>query len=36
VECCTNGPICHEDASCAAKRKAIIDRVALNEHFVIF
>lgn len=35
VECCIRGPICHESAACAAKRKAIIEKVALNEHFVI-
>ncbi|HOL18383.1 MAG TPA: CCxxC motif-containing NuoF prefix domain-containing protein [Bacillota bacterium] len=36
VECCLNGPLCHEDPACAAARKAIIERVALNEKFVIF
>ena len=35
VECRVRGPICHEDESCAARRKAIMDKVALNEKFVI-
>lgn len=28
IECCLSGPLCHEDAGCAAKRKAIIERLA--------
>ena len=35
VECCTKGPICHESRACAAKRKAIIEKASLNEHFAI-
>ncbi len=35
VICCVEGPICHDDSECAAKRKKIIDKVALNEKFVI-
>lgn len=35
VRCCVEGPVCHEDPACSAKRKMIIDRVALNEQFVI-
>lgn len=35
VECCTRGPICHESEACAAKRKAIVEKASLNEHFVI-
>ena len=36
VECCVEGPLCHEDEACAAKRKALIDKVAINDKFVIF
>ncbi len=35
VECCTKGPICHESEACAAKRKTIIKKASLNEHFAI-
>ncbi|NLY39130.1 MAG: hypothetical protein GX044_07505 [Firmicutes bacterium] len=35
VECCVEGPLCHEDEACAAKRKALIDKVAINNKFVI-
>ncbi|MGM0651263.1 MAG: CCxxC motif-containing NuoF prefix domain-containing protein [Bacillota bacterium] len=35
VKCCLEGPICHENKTCAEKRKAMIDRVALNEDFTI-
>ncbi len=35
VRCCVEGPICHENVACAKKRKAIIEKVALNEQFVI-
>lgn len=35
VVCCVEGPICHENADCAQKRKDIIDKVALNDKFVI-
>ncbi len=35
VLCRMDGPICHSDASCVAKRKAIVDKVRLNEKFVI-
>lgn len=35
VRCCTEGPLCHEDASCAAQRKALMEKVALNDKFVI-
>jgi hypothetical protein len=35
IRCCLEGPICHDDILCAEKRKAIVDKVALNEHFVI-
>lgn len=35
VVCCVEGPICHEDETCTAKRKKIIDKVKLNEKFVI-
>ncbi|HHW74802.1 MAG TPA: hypothetical protein GX744_06045 [Firmicutes bacterium] len=35
IECCTRGPICHESEACAAKRKAIIQKASLNEHFAI-
>lgn len=35
VKCCIEGPVCHESSSCSAKRKAIIDKVALNDQFVI-
>ncbi len=35
IRCCVEGPICHENQACSAKRRAIIDKVALNEQFVI-
>lgn len=35
VKCCVEGPICHESEPCAEKRKAIIEKVALNEQFVV-
>ncbi len=35
IKCCMEGPICHENETCAEKRKAIIEKVALNEQFVI-
>ncbi len=35
VECSVEGPLCHESRECAEKRKAIIDKVALNEKFVV-
>lgn len=35
VRCCVEGPVCHDDPACSAKRKAIIEKVALNEQFVI-
>ncbi len=35
VLCCLEGPVCHENESCIKKRKAIIDKVALNEQFII-
>jgi NADH-quinone oxidoreductase subunit F len=35
VICCVEGPICHSDQSCSDKRRAIIDKVALNDQFVI-
>ncbi len=28
IECCLSGPLCHESEACAAKRKAIIERLA--------
>lgn len=35
VKCCVEGPICHEDEACVAKRKAIIEKVALDDKFVV-
>lgn len=35
VECRVEGPLCHEDQACTKKRKAVIEKVALNEKFVI-
>mgnify|MGYP001138400504 CR=1 FL=1 len=35
VKCCVEGPVCHDNNDCVAKRKAIIEKVALNEDFVI-
>lgn len=35
VRCCVEGPVCHEDDQCAARRKAICEKVALNEKFVV-
>ena len=35
VKCCLEGPICHENESCAEKRKAMVEKVALNENFTI-
>ncbi len=35
VKCCLEGPICHENEACAGQRKAMVDRVALNENFTI-
>ena len=35
VICCMEGPICHDDDSCAEKRKAVVKKVALNEKFAI-
>ncbi|MDW7738673.1 MAG: CCxxC motif-containing NuoF prefix domain-containing protein [Bacillota bacterium] len=35
IKCCVEGPICHEDPVCAEQRKAIMDKVALNEQFVV-
>lgn len=28
VECCLEGPLCHESKECAEKRKAIIENLA--------
>ncbi len=28
VQCCLNGPLCHEDEKCSEKRQAIIQRLA--------
>ncbi len=35
VRCCLEGPICHESKACADQRKAMVDRVALNEKFTV-
>ncbi|MDW7730194.1 MAG: CCxxC motif-containing NuoF prefix domain-containing protein [Dethiobacteria bacterium] len=35
IACCVEGPICHENPECKAKRKTIMARVALNDKFVI-
>ena len=35
VECCVDGPLCHESEECKKKRKAIMDRVAVDSKFVI-
>ncbi len=35
IRCCVDGPVCHDDPACSAKRKTIIEKVALNEQFVI-
>ncbi len=35
VDCCVEGPICHESQECAQKRKNITEKVALDENFVI-
>ncbi|MFO8192106.1 MAG: hypothetical protein AVO34_00720 [Firmicutes bacterium ML8_F2] len=35
IRCCLEGPLCHDDETCRAKRKAIVDKVALNDKFVI-
>ncbi len=35
VECCVEGPICHDNDECTKMRKAIIEKVALDERFVV-
>lgn len=35
IRCCLEGPVCHENFLCAEKRKAIVEKVALNEDFVL-
>jgi len=35
VRCCLEGPVCHENETCAQKRKIIMEKVALNEKFII-
>ncbi len=35
VKCCVEGPLCHDDADCKQQRKAVVNKVALNERFVI-
>ncbi|MGI6097738.1 MAG: CCxxC motif-containing NuoF prefix domain-containing protein [Dethiobacteria bacterium] len=36
IDCCLNGPLCHEDSICAEKRKAIIRKAARSPDFVVF
>ena len=36
IECCLEGPICHQDQSCSAKRKSLVKKVALHDNFVVF
>ena len=35
VECCMDGPLCHNSEPCREKRKQLVERVALNDKFVI-
>ncbi len=35
ITCCLEGPVCHQDQSCSEKRKRLIKKVELHEHFVI-
>lgn len=35
IECCLEGPLCHEDAGCAEKRRTIINKAAHSPDFVI-
>ncbi|UNC91479.1 CCxxC motif-containing NuoF prefix domain-containing protein [Candidatus Contubernalis alkaliaceticus] len=34
IECCMQGPLCHENESCKKKRQTIIGKIVLNEDFL--